>query len=36
MKVKVNKLEENKKNTNIWEIYKSINEFKKGYQPRTM
>ena len=31
MKAKVNKLEENSKNKNIWEMYKGINEFKKGY-----
>ena len=34
MKAKVNKLEENSKNKNIRELYKGINEFKKGYQPR--
>ena len=34
MNEKVNKLEENSKNKNIWEMYKGINEFKKGYQPR--
>ena len=34
MKAKVNKLEENSKNKNIREMYKVINEFKKGYQPR--
>ena len=34
MKTKVNKLEENSKNKNIREMYKGINEFKKGYQPR--
>ena len=34
MKANVNKLEENSKNTNIREMYKGINEFKKGYQPR--
>ena len=34
MKAKVNKLEENSKNKNIREMYKGINEFKKGYQPR--
>ena len=33
MKAKVNKLEENSKNKNTWEMYKGINEFKKGYQP---
>ena len=34
MKAIVNKLEENSKNKNIWEIYREINEFKNGYQPR--
>ena len=34
MKAKVNKLEEISKNENIREMYKGINEFKKGYQPR--
>ena len=34
MKTKVNKLEENSKNKNIREMYKGINEFKKGNQPR--
>ena len=34
MTAKVNKLEENSKNKNIREMYKGINEFKKGYQPR--
>ena len=34
MKVKVNKLEENSQNKNILVMYKGINEFKKGYQPR--
>ena len=34
MKAKVNKLEENSKNKNIREMYKGINEFKKGYQSR--
>ena len=33
MKAKVNKLDENSKNKNIWEIYKGINEFFKDYQP---
>ena len=33
MKTKVNKLEENSKNKNIRDMYKGINEFKKGYQP---
>ena len=35
MITKINKLKENSKNKNIREIYKGINEFKKGYQPRT-
>ena len=34
MMAKVNKLEENSKSKNIREMYKGINEFKKGYQPR--
>ena len=34
MKAKVNMLEENSEHKNIWEMYKGINEFKKGYQPR--
>ena len=33
-RTKVNKLEENSKNKNIREMYKGINEFKKGYHPR--
>ena len=31
MKAKVNKLEENSKNKNIQEMYKGVNQFKKGY-----
>ena len=34
MRAKFNNLEENSKNKNIQEVYKGINEFKKGYQPR--
>ena len=34
MKEKFKKLEENRKNKNIQEMNKVINEFKKGYQPR--
>ena len=34
MKAKVNKLEENSKYKNIRGMYKEINEFKNGYQPR--
>ena len=32
MKKKVNKHEENRRNKNIREMYKGINEFEKGYQ----
>ena len=33
MKAKVGKLEKNRKNKYIWEMYKGINEFEKCYQP---
>ena len=33
MNAKFNKLEENNKNKNIQEMYKGINELKKGYKP---
>jgi hypothetical protein len=32
---KINKPESNSKNKNIRDLYSGINEFKKGYQPRT-
>jgi hypothetical protein len=35
MKDKINELESNRKNKNIRGLYRGINEFKKGYQPRT-
>jgi hypothetical protein len=35
LKNKINELETNCKNKNIRDLYKGINEFKKGYQPRT-
>jgi hypothetical protein len=35
VKVKTNELETNRKNKNIRELYRGINDFKKGYQPRT-
>ena len=35
MKTKVNKLEENHRNKNIQEMYKGVNDFKKGNQPRS-
>jgi hypothetical protein len=34
LKGKINELETNNKNKNIRDLYKGINEFKKGYQPR--
>jgi hypothetical protein len=35
LKNKINELETNSKNKNIRDLYRGINEFKKGYQPRT-
>jgi hypothetical protein len=35
LKNKRNELETNSKNKNIRDLYRGINEFKKGYQPRT-
>jgi hypothetical protein len=35
LKDKINELETNSKNKNIRDLYTGINEFKKGYQPRT-
>jgi hypothetical protein len=35
MKDKINELESDSKNKNIRDLYRGINEFKKGYQPRT-
>jgi hypothetical protein len=34
LKGKINELETNNKNKTIRDLYKGINEFKKGYQPR--
>jgi hypothetical protein len=34
LKDKINELESNSKNKFIRDLYRSINEFKKGYQPR--
>jgi hypothetical protein len=34
-KNKINKLAMNSKNKNIRDLYKAINEFKMGYQPRS-
>jgi hypothetical protein len=34
LKGKINELEANNKNKNIRHLYRGINEFKKGYQPR--
>jgi hypothetical protein len=35
LKDKINELESNSRNKNIRDLYRGINEFKKGYQPRT-
>jgi hypothetical protein len=35
LKDKINELESNSKNKNIRDLYRGINEFKKGHQPRT-
>jgi hypothetical protein len=34
LKGKINELGTNNKNKNIRDLYRGINEFKKGYQPR--
>jgi hypothetical protein len=34
LKGKINELESNNKNKNIRDLYRGINEFTKGYQPR--
>jgi hypothetical protein len=35
MKDKINELATNSKNKNIGDLYRGINEFKRGYQPRS-
>jgi hypothetical protein len=35
LKAKINELETNSENKNIRHLYRGINDFKKGYQPRT-
>jgi hypothetical protein len=35
LKNKLNELETNSKNKNIRDLYRGINEFRKGYQPKT-
>jgi chemotaxis methyl-accepting protein methylase len=35
LKDKINELAARSKNKNIRDLYRGINEFKKGYQPRT-
>jgi hypothetical protein len=35
MKVKIDQLVKNSKNKNIRDLYRGINEFKRGYQPRS-
>jgi hypothetical protein len=34
-KEKIHELETNNKNINIQDLYRDMNEFKRGYQPRT-
>jgi len=34
LRAKIEKLETNNKNKNITDLYRGINDFKKGYQPR--
>ena len=36
LKAKIEELETNSKINNIRDLYRSINDFKKGYQPRTI
>ena len=35
MKVKIEELETNSKINNVRDLYRGINDLKKGYQPRT-
>jgi hypothetical protein len=35
MKAKIEELETNSKLENVRDLYRGINDFKKGYQPRT-
>jgi hypothetical protein len=35
LKDRINELEPNSKNKSIRDLYRGVNEFKKGYQPRT-
>jgi hypothetical protein len=35
LKAKINELKTNSKNKNIRDLYRGINDFKKGYRPRT-
>jgi hypothetical protein len=36
LKGKINELETNSKNKNIRDLYRGINEFKRGYQPKSI
>jgi hypothetical protein len=36
LKGKINQLATNSKNKNIRDLYRGINEFKRGYQPRSI
>jgi hypothetical protein len=35
MKAKINEVKTNSKNKNIRDLYRGMNDFKRGYQPRT-
>jgi len=35
LKVKIEELETNSKINNVRDLYRDINDFKRGYQPRT-
>jgi hypothetical protein len=35
LKYRINELASNSRNKNIRDLYRAINEFKKGHQPRT-
>jgi hypothetical protein len=35
LKAKIKELGTNSTNKNIWDKYRDMNDFKKGYQPRT-
>jgi len=36
LKAKIEELETNSKINNVWDLYRGINDFKKGYQPELL